>query len=102
MKLGVKTALLAVLGGILGSTGARAVVSEAAGNPYQGITERNIFGLKPPPPPTSPESQNKLPTPKIKLTGITTILGRKQVLACEKTLGDPSALMSCMVNFTSA
>lgn len=49
------------------------------GTPYQGITDRNIFGLKPPPPPVRPEDI-KPPTPEIYLTGVTTILGKKQAL----------------------
>ena len=48
-------------------------------NPYQAIVERNVFGLKPPPPPPDPESV-KPPAPKITLTGVATILGRKQAL----------------------
>jgi hypothetical protein len=49
------------------------------GNPYQGIVDRNVFGLKSPPPPPDPEA-NKPPPPKIFLTGITTILGNKRAL----------------------
>jgi len=48
-------------------------------NPYQGIVDRNVFGLKPPPAPPRPED-NKPPPPKITLTGITTILGNKRAL----------------------
>lgn len=49
-------------------------------NPYSGIVERNSFGLKPP---VNPADLVKPPPPvvaDIKLQGITTILGRKQVL----------------------
>jgi len=41
--------------------------------------ERNVFGLKPPPPAPGPDD-NKPPAPKIFLTGITTILGTKVAL----------------------
>ncbi len=55
--------------------------ANAAGfNPYSGIVERNSFGLKPP---VNPADLIKPPPPQapdIKLQGITTILGRKQVL----------------------
>jgi hypothetical protein len=49
-------------------------------NPYKGIVERNLFGLKDPPPPPSPAELNKPQPSKIILTGITDILGRKQAL----------------------
>jgi hypothetical protein len=52
----------------------------ADANPYSGIVERNTFGLKPP---VNPADLVKAPPPvvaDIKLQGITTILGRKQVL----------------------
>ena len=52
---------------------------EATDNPYQGITERNIFHLNPPPPPPDPEA-NKPPPPKIFLTGITTLGGSRRAL----------------------
>jgi hypothetical protein len=55
------------------------LTAAAADNPYQGIVERNVFGLKPPAPPPDPES-SKPPPPKIFLTGITTILGNKRAL----------------------
>jgi hypothetical protein len=48
-------------------------------NPYQGIVERNVFSLKPAPPPPSVDPP-KPPASKIILTGITTILGMKQAL----------------------
>jgi len=48
-------------------------------SPYQGIIDRNVFNLKPPPPPDANEPPPP-PPPKITLTGITTILGSKQVL----------------------
>jgi hypothetical protein len=48
-------------------------------NQYNAISERNVFGLRPPQPeagPTNPPA----PLPKITLTGITTILGNKRAL----------------------
>lgn len=51
-------------------------------NPYaHTIVSRNAFGLKTPPPPPNPEDLvKKDPPPKILLQGLTTILGRRQVL----------------------
>lgn len=57
-----------------------ASATTAGFNPYSGIVERNSFGLKPP---VNPADLIKPPPPQapdIKLQGITTILGRKQVL----------------------
>ncbi len=51
---------------------------ESQETPYQGIVERNVFSLRPPPAPPDPEA-TKPPPPKITLTGIITI-GRKQAL----------------------
>lgn len=54
-------------------------------NPYAAIVGRNAFALKPPP---RPEDINKPPPPvtsEIKLQGISTILGRKQVIMKVKT-----------------
>lgn len=45
-------------------------------NPYQLIADRNVFGLKPVPPPPQPEVP-KPPPPNIILSGITTLQGRK-------------------------
>jgi hypothetical protein len=64
---------------VLGVAGTKVLIAEAAGNPYQGIAERNVFNLKPPPPATPPEPPPP-PAPKITLTGITTILGNKRAL----------------------
>jgi len=58
-------------------------------NPYSAIVERNSFGLKPPP---NPADLIKPPPPvvaDIKLQGITTILGRKQVLMKVKVPAKP-------------
>src|ERR1051326_5225981 len=63
------------------SIGFPAGASEQPRGPYQGIVDRNAFGLKSPPivnaqPPTNLPT----PAPKVFLTGITTILGRPQAL----------------------
>src|SRR5205809_7292897 len=62
---------------------ARATTTETdtQGNPYQAIVGRNVFSFKPPPPPPPPEDpHNKNPPPTIKLQGVQTILGRRQLL----------------------
>ena len=52
-----------------------------ADNPYlENITNRNVFSLKPIPPPPDPAELNKPKPSKITLTGIMTILGKKQAL----------------------
>ena len=71
--------LVWLAGGLTLCVAATASTAAAADNPYQGIVERNVFGLKPPTPPPSPED-TKPPPPKITLTGITTILGNKRAL----------------------
>jgi hypothetical protein len=63
------------------STRAVTTATDPQGNPYQAIVGRNVFSLKPPPPLPNPEDLiKKVPPPKIKLQGLTTILGRRQVL----------------------
>src|SRR5882672_331701 len=71
-------AAICVLCVLLLCAGGSATGADSA-NPYQGIVDRNVFGLKPPPAPPRPED-NKPPPPKITLTGITTILGNKRAL----------------------
>lgn len=76
---GGKTLILAVTSTFLLIAGAEAIAPHTAGNPYDGIMDRNLFGLKPPtallPPPDL-----KQPPPDIKLSGITTILGKPRAL----------------------
>ena len=50
-------------------------------NPYHGIVERNVFGLKPPAPPAA--HLPSVPLPKITLTGITTLFGKRALLKVE-------------------
>jgi len=62
--------------------------------PYEAIVSRNAFGLKPPP---KPADSIKTPEPvsaDIKLQGITTILGRPQVLLSVKHPGQPGKPVS--------
>lgn len=67
-----------------------AVTPNDAGNPYETIVGRNVFSLKPPPPPPNPEDLiKKDPPPKIRLQGLTTILGRRQVLFKSQTPAKP-------------
>jgi hypothetical protein len=56
-----------------------AIVPDVTNSQYEAISERNVFGLRPPPAqigPTNPPAQ----LPKIILTGITTIFGDKRAL----------------------
>jgi hypothetical protein len=80
VKHGVKALIFCGISAFLANSSANSMVSEATGNPYQGIVSRNPFGLKPIPqtpvaPPTAPQSPAT-----ITLGGITDILGRKQAL----------------------
>jgi hypothetical protein len=52
----------------------------AGSSPYQGIVDRNVFGLKPPVSANVEEAPPPAPPLKITLTGITTILGNKRAL----------------------
>jgi hypothetical protein len=70
---------LCLLGDALVSRAVPALSTNDAANPYQAIIARNAFALKPPPPPPDPEASKPTPS-KITLTGMTTILGKKQVL----------------------
>ncbi len=78
MKRGQRK-LIFVLSSLAFCAGADAISADTPSNPYQGIVDRNVFGLKPPPPLPKPED-NKPPPAKITLTGITTILGNKRAL----------------------
>src|SRR5690348_16827339 len=71
--------LVCAMGGFVLSLNARAITSDTTSKPYQNIVERNLFNLKAAAPPPSPEA-NRQPPPKITLTGITTILGKKLVM----------------------
>jgi hypothetical protein len=78
MKRGGKIEICALIALLL-STGAKATSDTvASAQPYDGIVERNVFNLHPPPPPVNPaDLVQHTPPPKITFTGITTILGKK-------------------------
>ena len=71
--------LMCTLAAFVLCTAANAATSDSTGSPYQGVVERNVFGLKPPPSPPDPEA-TKPPPPKIFLQGITTFGGIKRAL----------------------
>jgi len=76
-----KQAAICLIGALALGSGARAAAPDAAGGPYHGIVERNVFDIRPPAPPPPPDpNANKPPPPNIKLQGITDILKKKQVL----------------------
>src|SRR4051794_11606904 len=96
MKSSGKT-VVCLLSALALSMGAKALISDQPNAAYHNIVDRNAFGLKPPPDPktlTPPVIVD--PLPKITLTGITTILGRKIVfltVASKKSGVPPEALM---------
>jgi hypothetical protein len=61
------------------AVGAAVLWADVPQNPYQGILDRNVFNLRPPPKPGD-NLPPPAPPPKITLTGFTTILGDKRVL----------------------
>ena len=72
-------ALACTLAILLIGGAARGITEGTDNNPFQRIVDRNVFGLRPPPPPPVTEPP-KAPTPKITLTGIITMLGKKRAL----------------------
>ena len=60
------------------SLGAEALRADVVGNPYQGILGRNAFGLRPPPP-YKPEVPPP-PLARVKVVGLTTMLGDRRAL----------------------
>ena len=75
----LKIGLISVLTAVAGQVSLEAIVPDAAIDSYQGIPERNAFGLRPPP--SQPQQEpTAAPLPKITLTGITTILDSKRAL----------------------
>jgi len=92
MKHGGKL-LICMMGGLAVCSSAQAITSdkESSSNPYQSIIDRNVFSLKPPPPPVDTTEAAKPTALKITLTGITTIFGDKRVLMkAAPTAGKPN------------
>jgi hypothetical protein len=69
-----------ILGSLVLCARAEPTAANPSGNPYQSIVERNVFGLKEPPPP-APTEPVKPPPPKITLTGIITMGGKRALLS---------------------
>src|SRR2546423_7027694 len=70
-----------LLMGVLPSLAVQTASAESRSNPYQGIVERNPFGLKPPPPPADPPPPAPaVPPSKVILTGISSIFGVRALL----------------------
>jgi hypothetical protein len=63
--------------GLVASCAASALPSDSQGAPYHQIVERNAFHLSAFISPAYAPPTVRIPIPKISLTGITTILGRK-------------------------
>jgi hypothetical protein len=57
------------------ATGAYAIVPDSAGQAYKAIPDRNLFGLREPPPQAAPAPPPAPALPKVILTGLSTILG---------------------------
>ena len=55
-------------------------VTMDSSNPYVSIVDRNVFGLRPPPPPAPVETAKPVNVPTITLQGIVNAFGKKQVL----------------------
>jgi len=86
---------ICILGSLTLYVAAQAVVADPE-NPYQGILDRNVFGLKPPAP-ISTNVVKQIDAPKITLAGITTIFGNKRVLmnvAMPAKAGEPAKQQS--------
>ena len=75
MRLGKSVLLVAV--SLLVSITAKAVAPDGEGSPYRAIVNRNVFHLSSPTIPLATPEPKPIAPPKITLTGITTILGRK-------------------------
>src|SRR5215469_4134711 len=85
MQRAGKATTLALISVLL-SAGAEAVTpgnstTQTSANQYQGIVDRNVFNLRPPPAPINPaDLVKKEAPPKITLEGIDTILGKKETI----------------------
>lgn len=77
MLTGILTGLAVAAGGPI--THAATLAEEPAANPYQAIPGRNLFHLNPPPA-VQEQAALKPPTPKVFLTGISTLGNTKRAL----------------------
>jgi hypothetical protein len=73
------TLLAGLLGAVLGADTVVVLRASASASPYAGIPARNIFALRIPPP-SVPLTEPAPPAAKLRLNGITTILGGKLAL----------------------
>ena len=67
-----------------------AAAADPRANPYGQIVDRNVFGLKPPPPPQveAPKEEVK-PPPNVKLTGISNLAQKRAFIeVTDKATGD--------------
>ncbi len=80
-----------LLGGLLFSTEVKAVVTDAKGDAYRVIVDRNVFGLKPIPVETNAPPPPQPPATEVKLAGITTILPTPRAILQWKQPGQPAA-----------
>lgn len=82
----VRTAWVCLLGACLFAPVLRTL---ADAKPYDVIPDRNVFKLKPLPPPPDPNAVPPTPPSNVTLTGITDILGDKMALMEEQPQGKP-------------
>jgi hypothetical protein len=76
---------------VLGTAAARVTNADVASNPYrQVIVDRNVFGLKSPPPAPDP-GLLKPPPPKIILLGIVNVFGTKKAVLKSAEAPKPAA-----------
>jgi hypothetical protein len=69
--------VVCLAGGLMLSIGTRVSGGLSAGNPYETIVTRNVFGLNPPPPPGSTSGDEAAQLPKITLNGIMSIFNHQ-------------------------
>jgi len=84
----VRTAWVCLLGACLFAPVLR-TLADANPNQYSVIADRNVFKLKPLPPPPDPNATPPTPPSNVTLTGITDILGDKMALMEEQPQGKP-------------
>ncbi|HEX4342640.1 MAG TPA: hypothetical protein VH255_04575 [Verrucomicrobiae bacterium] len=88
-----QTVLICLLGLSLLAPAVRAL-ADARPNQYDMISDRNVFKLKPLPPPIDPHAVQPDPPIKVTLTGITTILGDALALLEAQPQGKPKIFLT--------